>query len=73
MGIERAALLQSGERLVQAGILDNPTDIFSLHLEEMRALGEGQERDWKSLVAERRAVYRRELPKFIIIRSRACY
>ncbi len=53
--------LRSGEELARSGILQNPTDSFYLHLDEMKALGEGEQRDWQALIAERQALYRREL------------
>jgi pyruvate,water dikinase len=61
MGIERAALLRSGEQLTRSGILQDPTDLFYLHLDELRAPGAGEQRDWQALVAAHRARYRQEM------------
>ncbi len=61
MGVARAALLRNGEDLTRAGVLQDPTDLFYLHQDEMKALGEGDERDWQALIAQRQALYRREL------------
>ncbi|HEY54003.1 MAG TPA: phosphoenolpyruvate synthase [Caldilineae bacterium] len=61
MGISRAALLESGEKLTRSGILQDPTDLFYLHLDELQALGAGEQRDWQALVAAHRARYRQEM------------
>jgi len=57
----REALLAAGQKLVEAGKLAEAEDVFFLHLWELKALGSGETRDWKALVAERRANYTREL------------
>ena len=61
LSIYRSALLAEGEKLVVRGVLSKADDVMFLHLWELRALGNGDSRDWKSLVAERRAVYTREM------------
>ncbi len=61
LGQVRLALLARGEQLVAEGALQRADDLFFLHLDELRALGNRQPRDWQGLVAERRAAYQREL------------
>jgi rifampicin phosphotransferase len=61
LGIYRSAFLASGRKLVEQGMLNEPEDIFYLHLYEMQALASGEIRDWGTLVAEHRTVYQREL------------
>ena len=60
-GLFREALLAAGQKLVEAGKLAEAEDVFFLHLWELKALGSGETRDWKALMAERRATYAREL------------
>jgi pyruvate,water dikinase len=57
MGHFREALLAAGVKLAEAGVLAEADDVFFLHLWELK----GDSRDWKALVAERRANYAREL------------
>lgn len=57
----RYALLVEGEKLAASGILKAADDVIFLHVWELRELANGVTRDWKALVAERRAVYTREL------------
>ena len=54
MGIIRAGLLESGQALVDAGVLDQPDDLFYFYLNELDALAAGDTRDWRVLAAERR-------------------
>ena len=54
-------MLAAGQKLVEAGTLTEAGDVFFLHLWELKALGSGESRDWKALIAERRATYAREL------------
>ena len=61
LSIYRNALLAEGEKLVAAGTLTAADDVMFLHVWELRELANGVTRDWKALVAERRAVYAREL------------
>ncbi len=60
LGHMRTALLSHGQKLVDTGVLTSADDVFFLHLPELRALGNGQARDWRALIAERRATYQRE-------------
>jgi phosphohistidine swiveling domain-containing protein len=57
----RSALLAAGRKLAESGTLTEAEDVFFLHLWELKALGSGETRDWKALIAERRATYAREL------------
>jgi len=61
MGIIRQSLLQTGQALVEAGVMEYPDDLFYLYLDELDALARDEARDWKALVTERRATYRREM------------
>jgi pyruvate,water dikinase len=55
----RHALLVLGGRMVEAGVLDRADDIFFLEYEELPALVEDGEGDWRELVAARRAEHAR--------------
>jgi pyruvate,water dikinase len=78
MGIARKALLEVGEEFAQAGIIHHAQDLAFLNIEELQALSRNEERDWKALVAERRAVYeretrRRQVPRVLVSDGRAFY
>ena len=78
MGIVRGALLAIGEEFVTAGVIDRPDDLFFLHAAELDALAQDDLRDWKALVAARRAAYERELrrrqvPRVLASDGRAFY
>ena len=77
-GMLRATLLASGRALASAGTLDRPDDIFYLHVSELRALGSGETRDWKTLIGERRAhqhreARRRQIPRLMFSDGQAFY
>ncbi|HZD39208.1 MAG TPA: PEP/pyruvate-binding domain-containing protein, partial [Terriglobales bacterium] len=57
MGIARKDLLEVGEEFVEAGTIDQPDDLAYLKLVELETLSREEPRDWKSLIAERRATY----------------
>lgn len=61
LSVFRYALIAEGKKLVSRGIFTKPDDAFFLYLHELRALGNGETRDWMGLVAERRQDYEREL------------
>ncbi len=74
----RYALLAEGEKLVKAGVLAAADDVMFLHLWELEELAAGANRDWKPLIAERRAVYTRELrrrriPRILLTDGTAYY
>jgi phosphohistidine swiveling domain-containing protein len=78
MGIIRQALLDSGRELVTTGVLVQPDDLFYLHLMELEELARSVERDWRGLVAKRRAAYNRELtrkkiPRLLLSDGRTFY
>jgi pyruvate,water dikinase len=78
MWVAHHALEQSGQELVQAGLLEQSDDIFFLTTNEIRALARREERDWRAMIAERRAVRRRELarrqiPRLLLSNGRAFY
>jgi pyruvate,water dikinase len=78
MGIIRQSLLLSGQALVDAGVIEYPDDLFYLYLDELEALESAEMRDWKALIAGRRASYRRELrrvqiPRLLLSDGRAFY
>lgn len=61
MGEMRLALRVAGERLVVDGVLLEKDDIFFLHLDEIRTLGQGDLPDVKALIAGRKADYLRQM------------
>ncbi len=61
MGKAREALLEVGREFAAAGTIDRPDDLCFLKLAELQALSRNEARDWKSLIAGRRAAYEREL------------
>jgi phosphohistidine swiveling domain-containing protein len=77
-GMARTALLRAGQIWTEQGVLAARDDMFYLHLAELRALAAGESRDWKGLVRERRAAYRRELgrrqiPRILLSDGRSFY
>jgi rifampicin phosphotransferase len=82
--IQRDGLLAEGKNLVKDSIIEEPGDIFFLHLEELKEIGCGKEkkpapagklqkkeRDWKSLVKQRKEIYeweknRRKIPRILL-------
>ena len=78
MGIARKALMDVGEEFARAGLIDHAGDLVFLKLQELEALSRDEPRDWKALVAERRAVYEREerrkqVPRLLVSDGRAFY
>jgi len=45
-------MLLEGQKLVQAGAIDNATDLFLLHDDEMTALAKGELENCKALIQE---------------------
>ena len=60
-GFAHRSLLESGRDLAAAGILDEADDVFYLHLHELKWLARDRDRDWRALVADRRAEHAREM------------
>jgi pyruvate,water dikinase len=78
MDLVRAALLDSGSELVEAGIVDRADDLFFLRVAELRALAAGEERPWRGLVTQRRETYAREerrtqVPRLLLSDGQAFY
>jgi pyruvate,water dikinase len=78
LGVLREGLLESSRELLASGVLARPDDIFYLYLAELRALADGEPRDWRMLVAERRSIYRREMgrrqmPRVLLSDGRAFF
>ncbi|HLF74743.1 MAG TPA: PEP/pyruvate-binding domain-containing protein [Anaerolineales bacterium] len=78
MGIARQALLEVGQEFAAAGTIDRPDDLVFLKLDELEALSRDEPRDWKALIAERRAIYerefrRRQVPRVLVSDGRAFY
>jgi pyruvate,water dikinase len=78
MGIIRQGLLASGRDLVEVGTMADSEDIFFLSLNELRALAQGESRDWNGLVASRREAYdremlRRQIPRLLLSDGQAFY
>lgn len=60
MGMARAALLDSGQELVEKGVLEDAGDLFYLSIRELKTLALGAPGNWKRLVSERRTAERNE-------------
>ena len=78
MGIARQALLEAGKEFAEAGIIDQAADLSFLTFSELEALSLNQPRDWKALIAGRRAIYerearRRQVPRLLVSDGRAFY
>jgi phosphohistidine swiveling domain-containing protein len=78
MGRVRNILLRIGEEFARAGTIQEPDDLFFLHVKEMQALSKQEVRDWKDLIAGRRQIYERELrrrqvPRMLVSDGRAFY
>ncbi|MGC1378772.1 MAG: PEP/pyruvate-binding domain-containing protein [Anaerolineales bacterium] len=78
MGIARKALLEVGAEFVAAGSIDDPQDLSFLTLSDLTALARNEPRDWKLLIAARRAAFERELrrkqaPRVLVSDGRAFY
>ncbi len=78
MGIIRERLLESGQGLVEAGVLEGPEDLFFLYLDELEELAEGAAQDWRGRIADRRRNYEREsrraqIPRLLLSDGRAYY
>jgi pyruvate,water dikinase len=78
MGIARKALLEAGDEFAQAGTIERAEDLVFLKLDELEALAKNESRDWKELIAERRATYereqrRRQVPRILVSDGRAFY
>lgn len=78
MGIAKKALLEVGQEFVDAGTINRADDLTFLRLNELEALSRNESRDWKSIIAERRATYERELrrrqvPRVLASDGRAFY
>jgi pyruvate,water dikinase len=78
MGLVRQALLESGNALVEDGHLARSDDLFFLHLDELKALAAGDERDWPAVVRARRRAHadegrRPRVPRVLLSDGRAFY
>lgn len=74
----RTGLMQSGKELVASGLLEREDDLFFLELGELKSMAAGDGRDWKGLVAERRALYaseqsRQSVPRLLLSDGHAFY
>jgi len=86
MGIAKKALLEVGQEFVETGTINRADDLTFLKLNELESLAQSSKdrqlsvptKDWKSLIAERRATYERELrrrqvPRVLVSDGRAFY
>jgi pyruvate,water dikinase len=78
LGIVRQSLLESGQELAAAGVLQRSDDLFYLYWPELKVLAMGAPGDWQSLVDERRAAYareqrRRQIPRILLSDGEAIY
>ena len=78
LDIMRRNLQISGSELAEAGILNDPGDIFFLNVEELEKLARHEGGDWKGIVAQHRKNYmrekqRRQIPTILLSDGRAFY
>jgi pyruvate,water dikinase len=79
MGIARKVLLEAGREFAAAGTIEGHTDLVFLYLNELEELSKpGTTKNWKSLIAERKSIYERELrrrqvPRVLVSDGRAFY
>ena len=78
IGIARKALLEVGQEFAEDGMIERADDLVFLNLADLAALSRDEPRDWKALVAERRAIYeretrRRQVPRILVSDGRAFY
>jgi pyruvate,water dikinase len=78
MGLLRESILDSGQQLVDAGILQQAGDLFLLNFHEIRELADGQPGRWSDLIAERRLAmeresHRQQIPRFLLSDGQAYY
>jgi pyruvate,water dikinase len=79
MGIARKALLEVGLEFVAAGVIDRADDLVFLRLAELDEMAQSTAaKDWKSLIAQRRAAYerenrRRQVPRVLVSDGRTFY
>ncbi len=85
-GLVRASLLQSGQELVQRGILQQPDDLFFLSFAELQQLAQDEGRTpdaklaaaYQPRIAQRRTAYRqearrRQIPRLLLSDGHAFY
>ena len=78
MGIARKALLEVGQEFAEAGMIERADDLSFFNFSELEALSHNEARDWKAMVAARRATYerearRRQVPRLLASDGRAFY
>ncbi|MYD91506.1 MAG: phosphoenolpyruvate synthase [Caldilineaceae bacterium SB0662_bin_9] len=78
MDMVRTALLDSGQELAAAGVIQRADDLFFLRLEELKVLAMCTDGDWKKLVASRRAahageMHRKPIPRLLLSDGTAIY
>jgi pyruvate,water dikinase len=78
MGIARQALMEVGKEFVADGTIEHPEDLAFLVFSELTSLARNEPRDWKALIAERRAIFeregrRRQVPRVLVSDGRAFY
>jgi len=78
MGVARLAMIEVGKEFVVAGTINLADDLVFLKLEELEALSKNESRDWKLLIAERRANHeselrRRQVPRVLVSDGRVFY
>ena len=78
MGIARQELLAVGQEFESSGMIEHADDLFFLYVSELAMLSKNELRDWKALIARRRAAYEREarrkqVPRVLVSDGRAFY
>lgn len=74
----RAGLTGAGSELAASGALEQADDLFFLTIAEIEAFAAGEARDWRGLIARRRADFEREtrrkqIPRLLLSDGRAFY
>ena len=78
MDIIRQNLLERAEAMATRGLIDQPDDIFFLTIDDLATLKDDEQRDFKPVIADRRAAHDRELgrkriPRLLLSDGRTIY
>jgi pyruvate,water dikinase len=78
MGVIRQGMLAYGRHLVSEGIIVQAEDIFYLYYAEIEQLVNNVDREWRTIIAQRREnyqieLYRKQIPRMLLSDGRAFY
>ena len=78
MGIIRKTLLESGREMTEAGLLNQPDDLFYLSINEIKAIAYKEMHDWQVLIDARHQDYvreqrRKQIPRVLVSDGRTFY